>query len=130
MAFKELDIEDTIVNNSATEGTNIKMNETDIKEVKEEPIELEPKNIVAPLYENVFYHNSADDAAAFALDLPTNVLEPPKEKPPPPPIDDNPQEDELLGNVSKIILKDFFGIINAIIECTVLIVLFNFSDYY
>lgn len=78
---------------------NTKMNETEIKEVQDEPIQA--KNIVAPLYENVFYQNSADDAAAFALDLPTNVLEPPKEKPPPPPTDDSPEEDELLGNVSK-----------------------------
>lgn len=58
---------------------------------------------VAPLYENIdiFYQNSVDEASAFPLDLPTNVLEPPKEKPPPPPTDDSP-EDELLGNVSII----------------------------
>lgn len=114
MAFKELDSEGNIKINSAVEATkdNIKMNETKIKEVQDEPIELEPKNIVAPLYENVFYHNSADDGAAFALDLPTNVLEPPKEKPPPPPTDDNPEDDELLGNVS---IFFFFSIINAIV---------------
>lgn len=82
---------------------DIKMTETEIKDIQEEPIELEPKNILAPLYENVFYQNSADEAAAFPLDLPTNVLEPPKEKPPPPPTEDSPEEDELLGNVSKII---------------------------
>lgn len=87
----------------ATKG-NIKMCERDVKEGQEELIELESKNIVAPLYENVFYQTSADDAAAFTLDLPTNVLEPPKEKPPPPPTDDGPEDDELLGNVSKRII--------------------------
>lgn len=104
LAFKELDSEGIAVNNSAMEVTkdNMKVNETESKEVQEEPIELAPKNIVAPLYENVFYQNSPDDATAFALDLPTNILEPPKEKPPPPPTDDNPEEDELLGNVSKM----------------------------
>lgn len=87
---------------------NGKTNETEIKVVQEEPIALEPKNIVAPLYENVFYQNSTDDAAAFALDLPTNVMEPPKEKPPPPPTDDNPEDDELLGNVRKIRIVSVF----------------------
>lgn len=94
---------------------NIKMNETEIKDIQEELIELEPKNIVAPLYENVFYQNSADDAAAFALELPTNVLEPPKEKPPPPPTDDSPEEDELLGNVSEIKIIQYYEYLYYII---------------
>lgn len=86
---------------------NMKMNEPEIKGVPE-LIDLEPKNIVAPPYENVFYQNSTDDAAAFALDLPMNVLEPPKEKPPPPPTDINPEEDELLGNVRKTIIFQYY----------------------
>lgn len=62
--------------------------------------DIENKVSVTPLYENIniFYQNTIDDASAFPLDLPTNVLEPPKEKPPPPPTDDA-VEDELLGNV-------------------------------
>lgn len=68
------------------------------KPQKEEP-KLGPIE-VSPLYENIdiFYqHGGSDEAAAFPLDMPQNVLEPPKEKPPPPPTEEN---DELLGNVS------------------------------
>lgn len=97
LAFMELDSSNSVIE---TTNDSITMNETEINEVLE-PIQLESKNIVPPLYENVFYQNSAEDAVAFPLGLPTNVLEPPKEKPPPPPTDDGPEEDELLGNVCK-----------------------------
>ncbi|XP_075984544.1 smallish isoform X2 [Anticarsia gemmatalis] len=81
LAFKELDSEDSAV-----------MEETP----KKNDMDFEKKITVAPLYENIdiFYQN-ADEA--FPLDMPANVLEPPKEKPPPPPTEDGP-EDELLGN--------------------------------
>lgn len=79
------------------------MDETESQK-KEEVDFMEKKIAVTPLYENmdIFYQNSSAFAAesAFPLDMPTNVLEPPKEKPPPPPTDDG-AEDELLGNVSR-----------------------------
>lgn len=75
--------------------------ETVISEKNKPLISFDPEpKMSAPLYENVFYQNTVDDAGAFPLDMPTNVLEPPKEKPPPPPTDDQPDDDELLGNVS------------------------------
>jgi hypothetical protein len=63
--------------------------------------DTDSKITVAPLYENInlVYQNNADDGGAFPLDLPSNILEPPKEKPPPPPMEDG-ADDELLGNVS------------------------------
>lgn len=65
--------------------------------------DLNNKVSVTPLYENIdlFYQNTVEDVGAFPLDLPTNVMEPPKEKPPPPPTEDA-ADDELLGNVSSI----------------------------
>lgn len=77
---------------------------TDIKQTEDligDDPEFNKKISVTPLYENIdlFYQNTVDESDAFPLDMPTNVLEPPKEKPPPPPTDDN-VEDELLGNVS------------------------------
>lgn len=99
LAFQELDSEDHInISNMEDEKKEIK------PEVNEQP-ELVTNNTkkepVTPLYENIdiFYQNTVDAAEPFPLDLPTNVLEPPKEKPPPPPTEDN-VEDELLGNVS------------------------------
>lgn len=89
LAFKELDSEDSAV-----------MDETEVQKKEEEDF-MEKKIAVTPLYENmdIFYQNSSAFApeSAFPLDMPTNVLEPPKEKPPPPPTDDG-AEDELLGN--------------------------------
>ncbi|XP_063896864.1 uncharacterized protein Smash isoform X2 [Helicoverpa armigera] len=89
LAFKELDSEDSAA-----------MDDTDEVQKKDEEF-LNKKVDVTPLYENMdlFYQNPADFPAesAFPLDMPSNVLEPPKEKPPPPPTDDSP-EDELLGN--------------------------------
>lgn len=84
LAFKELDSEDS----AAMDGTP--------KKVDEEIDFVDKKITVPPLYENIdiFYQNTDE---AFPLDMPSNVLEPPKEKPPPPPTDDN-AEDELLGN--------------------------------
>lgn len=103
LAFQELDSEDSLddskaMNNSVKEdGTSGKAgNKVDLFD----DFGTEGKISVAPLYENInmFYQSSVDEASAFPLDMPTNVLEPPKEKPPPPPADDSP--DELLGNVS------------------------------
>lgn len=87
LAFKELDSEDSAA-----------MEETP-KKTQEDLDFVDKKITVAPLYENIdiFYQNTDE---AFPLDMPTNVLEPPKEKPPPPPTEDGP-EDELLGNVRK-----------------------------
>ncbi|KAJ8708999.1 hypothetical protein PYW07_008825 [Mythimna separata] len=89
LAFKELDSEDSAV-----------MDETEVRK-KEDTEFLEKKIAVTPLYENmdIFYQNGTAFASesAFPLDMPTNVLEPPKEKPPPPPTDDG-ADDELLGN--------------------------------
>ncbi|XP_030021275.2 LIM domain only protein 7 isoform X3 [Manduca sexta] len=84
LAFKELDSEDS----ATMEDQNDKDNDFNIHK----------KISVTPLYENIdiFYQNTVDDEA-FPLDMPANVLEPPKEKPPPPPTDDG-QDDELLGN--------------------------------
>lgn len=78
--------------------------EEKVVQKKEEVDFMDKKIAVTPLYENmdIFYQNSSPFApeSAFPLDLPTNVLEPPKEKPPPPPTDDT-ADDELLGNVSR-----------------------------
>ncbi|XP_073959635.1 smallish isoform X2 [Choristoneura fumiferana] len=92
LAFQELDSEDSCVNNSTMEDEKSE----DTAETKAADIIDFTEKKVAPLYENmdIFFQNSVDDVAAFPLDLPTNVLEPPKEKPPPPPTED----DELLGN--------------------------------
>ncbi|XP_026735923.1 LIM domain only protein 7, partial [Trichoplusia ni] len=83
LAFKELDSEDSAAMDETTED-------------KQDDF-INKKITVAPLYENIdiFYQNSEE--TAFPLDLPTNVLEPPKEKPPPPPTEES-NEDELLGN--------------------------------
>lgn len=90
----------------AMDDSKVKESETKTESVTDKVETLidfgtDSKTPVAPLYENIdiFYQNSVDEAGAFPLDLPTNVLEPPKEKPPPPPTDDSP-DDELLGNVS------------------------------
>lgn len=108
LAFKELDSEDNITIDTTMDD------ETKVAEVKQEStiktvekldalldFDMDDKISVTPLYENIdiFYQNTVSDGAAFPLDLPSNVLEPPKEKPPPPPTEDN-VEDELLGNVS------------------------------
>lgn len=91
LAFKELDSEDSAVMD-------------DTVELRKKDDFIDKKIDVAPLYENmdIFYQNSSEfpPESAFPLDMPTNVLEPPKEKPPPPPTEDGP-EDELLGNVSR-----------------------------
>lgn len=96
LAFKELDSEDSAA-----------MDDTRENETKEQVDFIDKKITVAPLYENmdIFYQNSSEfcSESAFPLDMPTNVLEPPKEKPPPPPTDDS-AGDELLGNVSCAIL--------------------------
>ncbi|KAF9819601.1 hypothetical protein SFRURICE_005554, partial [Spodoptera frugiperda] len=88
LAFKELDSEDSAVMD-------------DTVELRKKDDFIDKKIDVAPLYENmdIFYQNSSEfpPESAFPLDMPTNVLEPPKEKPPPPPTEDGP-EDELLGN--------------------------------
>ncbi|KAF9409175.1 hypothetical protein HW555_011392, partial [Spodoptera exigua] len=88
LAFKELDSED-----SAALDDTAELQKTDDF--------IDKKIDVTPLYENmdIFYQNSSEFSpeGAFPLDMPTNVLEPPKEKPPPPPTEDGP-EDELLGN--------------------------------
>lgn len=105
IAFKEIDSEDSFADNSNIENTD-KINKyietpinAEITSIAKKEHKIDEKNInPAPLYENIdiFYRNGGVDA--FPLDLPANVLEPPKEKPPPPPVDD--ATDELLGNVS------------------------------
>ncbi|XP_013166050.1 PREDICTED: uncharacterized protein LOC106116687 isoform X1 [Papilio xuthus] len=101
LAFKELDSEDSAAIDSKMED-EIKTEENKV-EVKTDKVlldfDIENKVSVTPLYENIdiFYQNTVDASNAFPLDLPTNVLEPPKEKPPPPPTEDA-AEDELLGN--------------------------------
>ncbi|XP_048478157.1 LIM domain only protein 7 isoform X2 [Plutella xylostella] len=100
LAFQELDSEDSFGNTSNM--SNKVEDQPDTKTEEKTPAEpMEPSKIdVAPLYENIdiFYQNGgSDEAAAFPLDMPSNVLEPPKEKPPPPPADDNVEE-ELLGS--------------------------------
>ncbi|KAL4717313.1 hypothetical protein ACJJTC_017200, partial [Scirpophaga incertulas] len=100
LAFQELDSETSSPNNTMDET---KENETDNKaeciknKVELDDFETDKKITVAPLYENIMYQNSVDDSGAFPLDMPSNILEPPKEKPPPPPEEDSP-DDELLGN--------------------------------
>ncbi|XP_022815315.1 LIM domain only protein 7 isoform X3 [Spodoptera litura] len=88
LAFKELDSEDSAVMD-------------DTVELRKKDDFIDKKIDVTPLYENmdIFYQNSSEFSpeSAFPLDMPTNILEPPKEKPPPPPTEDGP-EDELLGN--------------------------------
>ncbi|CAH1635908.1 unnamed protein product [Spodoptera littoralis] len=87
LAFKELDSEDSAVMD-------------DTVELRKKDDFIDKKIDVTPLYENmdIFYQNSSEFSPenAFPLDMPTNILEPPKEKPPPPPTEDGP-EDELLG---------------------------------
>ncbi|KAL0868668.1 hypothetical protein ABMA27_008119 [Loxostege sticticalis] len=104
LAFQELDSEDSMDDSKAMDDSKVKESETKTESVTDKVETLidfgtDSKTPVAPLYENIdiFYQNSVDEAGAFPLDLPTNVLEPPKEKPPPPPTDDSP-DDELLGN--------------------------------
>lgn len=101
LAFKELDSEDSAASDSKMDD-EIKTEENKI-EGKSKQVLLDfdiEKVSVTPLYENIdiFYQNTVDAASAFPLDLPSNVLEPPKEKPPPPPTEEA-TEDELLGNV-------------------------------
>ncbi|XP_063535754.1 LIM domain only protein 7 isoform X3 [Cydia strobilella] len=93
LAFQELDSEDSYVNNSTMEDSVKEPKHTETK--TNDVLDFTEKS-VTHLYENMdmFFQNSVDDGAAFPLDLPTNVMEPPKEKPPPPPTED----DELLGN--------------------------------
>lgn len=84
--------------------------ETDTKltvDLIDDDPEFNKKISVTPLYENLdlCYQSTVDESDAFPLDMPTNVLEPPKEKPPPPPTEEN--VDELLGNVS--ILRHSFS---------------------
>ncbi|CAG4990764.1 unnamed protein product [Parnassius apollo] len=104
LAFKELDSEDSIADSSKMEEElkldgNINDSKATDKAAALLNFDIDNKVSVMPLYENIdiFYQNTADDAGAFPLDLPTNVLEPPKEKPPPPPTEE-PPTDELLGN--------------------------------
>ncbi|XP_028163015.1 LIM domain only protein 7 isoform X2 [Ostrinia furnacalis] len=106
LAFQELDSEDSMDESKAMDDSKVSASETKTESVdsKVETLidfgtESKIPEPVPPLYENIdiFYQNSSDGAGAFPLDMPTNVLEPPKEKPPPPPTDDG-QEDELLGN--------------------------------
>lgn len=102
LAFQELDSEDNITDTSNMEDVE-KITETKPKAPAEDP-EFEKKISVTPLYENIdiFFKNNVESTDAFPLDMPTNVLEPPKEKPPPPPMED--AQDELLGNVSPILI--------------------------
>ncbi|XP_045503991.1 LIM domain only protein 7 isoform X1 [Colias croceus] len=98
LAFKELDSEESV---EITMNDDGKLDESKTEAAKDD-FEFNNKVSVTPLYENIdiFGQNNVVgeiDAGAFPLDLPTNVLEPPKEKPPPPPAEDSP-EDELLGN--------------------------------
>ncbi|CAK1593648.1 unnamed protein product [Parnassius mnemosyne] len=104
LAFKELDSEDSTADSSKMEEElKLDVNKNDPKAADKASallnFDMDNKVSVTPLYENIdiFYQNTVDDAGAFPLDLPTNVLEPPKEKPPPPPTEE-PPEDELLGN--------------------------------
>lgn len=92
LAFQELDSEDSV---TSAKGTKEEMD-----------FDVDKKISVTPMYENIdiFYRNPVD--GDFPLDMPTNVMEPPKEKPPPPPTEDN-QDDELLGNVSTYLRFDF-----------------------
>lgn len=85
LAFKELDSEDSA---NMEEDTS---NKTGLD------LSLNEKISVTPLYENIdiFYQNT--DEVSFPLDMPSSVMEPPKEKPPPPPTEDV-DGDELLGN--------------------------------
>ncbi|KOB70651.1 Uncharacterized protein OBRU01_15333, partial [Operophtera brumata] len=98
LAFQELDSEDNITNTN-TMDEFVKTEKKQTKDLIDDDPEFNKKICVTPLYENIdlFYQNTVDAADAFPLDMPMNVLEPPKEKPPPPPTDDN-VEDELLGN--------------------------------
>lgn len=99
LAFQELDSEDNITNTSNMEGI-AKHTETKPESPVEDPV-FEKKISVTPLYENIdiFIQNNVEASDPFSLDMPANILEPPKEKPPPPPMEDG-QDDELLGNVS------------------------------
>ncbi|CAH2054936.1 unnamed protein product, partial [Iphiclides podalirius] len=101
LAFKELDSEDSSADNSKMEEElKVEDSEGTVKPDKGLiDFDFDNKVSVAPLYESIdlFYQNTVEDAGAFPLDMPTNVMEPPKEKPPPPPTDDV-VEDELLGN--------------------------------
>lgn len=105
LAFKELDSEDSFDSSNKTNNNESKTKRG--PKAKNANTEGNIKGAIAPLYENieVFYQNEGPtDASAFPLDLPTNVLEPPKEKPPPPPIEEDADNDELLGNVSLTII--------------------------
>ncbi|XP_013149287.1 PREDICTED: uncharacterized protein LOC106111688 isoform X2 [Papilio polytes] len=100
LAFKELDSEDSAASDSKMDE-EIKTEENKIEgKSKQDLLDFDIEKVsVTPLYENIdiFYQNTVDATSAFPLDLPTNVLEPPKEKPPPPPTEET-TEDELLGN--------------------------------
>ncbi|CAK1545776.1 unnamed protein product [Leptosia nina] len=99
LAFKELDSEENIdVTMSDSDKLEDIKSET-AQNMSEFDFDTTKRVSVTPLYENIdiFAQNHVVDAGAFPLDLPTNVLEPPKEKPPPPPAEESP-EDELLGN--------------------------------
>ncbi|XP_022118676.2 LIM domain only protein 7 isoform X2 [Pieris rapae] len=99
LAFKELDSEESA---NITMSDTDKLDESNVEITKNKVSELDVGNKqvpVTPLYENIdiFGQNNVVDAGTFPLDLPTNILEPPKEKPPPPPAEESP-DDELLGN--------------------------------
>ncbi|XP_050681381.1 LIM domain only protein 7 isoform X2 [Leptidea sinapis] len=100
LAFKELDSEESVditMNNNTAEPPKA---EAQLDEKIEELVFNNNKNApLAPLYENIdiFGQNHVVDTGTFPLDMPSKVLEPPKEKPPPPPPEDSP-DDELLGN--------------------------------
>ncbi|CAH2985735.1 unnamed protein product [Chilo suppressalis] len=104
LAFQELDSEESF-GESTMDDSKIKENGTQMeypqdKVTGKEPVvdfDTDSKISVAPLYENInIFYKHNDDTGAFPLDLPSNVLEPPKEKPPPPPMEDAADDD--LGN--------------------------------
>lgn len=101
LAFKELDSEES-ANNTMSDNDKLDESKAVTTTDKMSEFDFVDKRVpVTPLYENIdiFGQSNVVDAGAFPLDLPANVLEPPKEKPPPPPAEDSP-DDELLGNVS------------------------------
>ncbi|XP_060806056.1 LIM domain only protein 7 isoform X2 [Amyelois transitella] len=106
LAFKELDSEDSFDNTGAMDTTEKSLENEKVGPIKVNDkvdklidFDTDQKIPVTPLYENIdiVYQNSVDDAGAFPLDMPSNVMEPPKEKPPPPPTEET-TDDELLGN--------------------------------
>ncbi|XP_045526056.1 LIM domain only protein 7 isoform X2 [Pieris brassicae] len=99
LAFKELDSEES-ANITMGDTDNLDESNVEINKNKVSELDFGNKRVpVTPLYENIdiFGQSNVVDAGTFPLDLPANILEPPKEKPPPPPAEESP-DDELLGN--------------------------------